>query len=55
MVFAWRLLPLRRREGAARIEEEVVVTKEGGERIFKYPLKNLSPAAFRERWPIKDE
>ena len=28
-------------KGAARIEEEVVVTQEGCERIFKYPIEEI--------------
>ena len=28
-------------QGAARIEEEVVVTKDGYERLFKFPVEEL--------------
>ena len=42
MVFALETYcPSADGRGAARIEEEVVVTKDGGERIFKYPIEEL--------------
>jgi Xaa-Pro dipeptidase len=42
MVFAMETyLPSADGRGAARIEEEVVVTKEGCERIFAYPVEEL--------------
>lgn len=42
MVFALETYcPSSDGKGAARIEEEVVVTKEGCERIFKYPIEDL--------------
>jgi Xaa-Pro dipeptidase len=42
MVFALETYcPSLDEKGAARIEEEVVVTKEGCERIFKYPIEEL--------------
>jgi Xaa-Pro aminopeptidase len=42
MVFALETYcPSADGRGAARIEEEVVVTKEGCERIFRYPIEEL--------------
>lgn len=42
MVFALETYcPSADGNGAARIEEEVVVTKDGAERIFKYPIEEL--------------
>jgi len=42
MVFALETYcPSADGQGAARIEEEVVVTKEGAERIFRYPIEEL--------------
>jgi Xaa-Pro dipeptidase len=42
MVFALETYcPSADGRGAARIEEEVVVTKGGGERIFRYPIEEL--------------
>ncbi len=42
MVFALETYcPSADGRGAARIEEEVVVTKDGGERIFRYPIEEL--------------
>jgi Xaa-Pro dipeptidase len=42
MVFALETYcPSADGKGAARIEEEVVVTKEGHERIFRYPIEEL--------------
>jgi len=42
MVFALETYcPSEDGKGAARIEEEVVVTKEGCERIFRYPIEEL--------------
>jgi Xaa-Pro dipeptidase len=42
MVFALETYcPSADGRGAARLEEEVVVTKDGGERIFKYPIEEL--------------
>ncbi len=42
MVFALETYcPSADGQGAARIEEEVVVTKDGAERIFRYPIEEL--------------
>jgi Xaa-Pro dipeptidase len=42
MVFALETYcPSADGKGAARIEEEVVVTRDGGERIFRYPIEEL--------------
>jgi Xaa-Pro dipeptidase len=42
MVFALETYcPSADGNGAARIEEEVVVTKDGAERIFKYTIEEL--------------
>lgn len=42
MVFAMETYcPSADGKGAARIEEEVVVTKDGAERIFRYPIEEL--------------
>jgi Xaa-Pro dipeptidase len=42
MVFALETYcPSADGKGAARIEEEVVVTKDGSERLFRYPIEEL--------------
>ena len=53
MVFALETYyPSADGKGAARLEEEVVVTKDGCERIFRYPVEELISCGVPEQWDI---